>query len=116
MLSNSDVHTRSVIQICSVCSHKHSLQYRANIKVKQPSPQAGNGGLGRNAAAGSTGESSLVRMLRELTGPTQAAVKSFSCGSLEYGSGEGPGGPREHKPMARADNQTCVGQGHFRGP
>ena len=53
---------------------------------------------------GSTGESSLVRTLRALTGPTRAAVKSFSCGSLEDGSDGGPGGPREHKPMARADN------------
>lgn len=37
-------------------------------------------------------------------------MKSFICGSLEDGSDEGPGGHREHKPMARADNQACVGR------
>lgn len=62
--SNEELHTRFAFQICSVYSHKHSLQCPAVIKIVVVSsvnrnltkgePRAGN-------AAGFHGESSLVR-------------------------------------------------------
>jgi hypothetical protein len=49
-------------------SHKHTSKCHAKMQLKQTSHQSGNSSLGRNPAAGSPGDSSVVRMLWKLAG------------------------------------------------
>lgn len=92
---------RSVFRIRSFYPRKHFFWYRANIKIKQTSPQAGHS-LGRNATArvywgiSSGGEASEVCGL-ELASSLRVQARGWftsksvaSWGSLAYGPCPGP--------------------------